>query len=63
MKDFSFIIDIPSDFKKLSNEDLEIYRMSQKTIYDYTKDITDYRFNTACCKSSESSQIQSKKQK
>ena len=51
MKDFSFIIDIPDDIKKkLSDEDLQIYRMSQKTICDYTKDIIDYRFNTAVAK-------------
>ena len=51
MKDFSFILDIPDNIKKkLSNEDLKMYRMSQKTICDYTKDIIDYRFNTAVAK-------------
>ena len=51
MKDFTFILDIAEDDKKkLSKENLKIYRLSQKTICDFTEDIIDYRFNTAVAK-------------
>ena len=51
MKDFIFILDFSEDDKKkLSNEDLQVYRFSQKTICDYTDDIINYRFNTAVAK-------------
>ena len=51
MKDFAFILGISEeDKKKLSKEDQQIYRLSQKTICDYTDDIVNYRFNTAVAK-------------
>ncbi len=61
-KDFTFILNFPEDYKKnLSNEDLKIYKLSQKTIYDYTEDIINYRFNTAVAKLREFTNIVQKK--
>ena len=50
-KDFCFIIDFPkSELKKFSEEDMNVFRATQKTIFEFSDDIKNYRFNTAVAK-------------
>ncbi len=48
---FSFVLQISDqEIKNLSKKETEIFKISQKTIFEYSEDIRNYRFNTAVAK-------------
>ena len=49
-KDFVFIDFPKSELKKFSEEDMNVFRATQKTIFEFSDDIKNYRFNTAVAK-------------
>ena len=49
--DFTFILEVSDkEVKNFSKEEIKIFKISQKTIFEYTDDIKNYRFNTAVAK-------------
>ena len=61
-KDFSFVLKLSeNEVKKFSDEELNVFKISQKTISEFSDDIKNYRFNTAVAKLREFSNILLKK--
>ena len=56
--DFTFILEVTDkEVKNFSEEEIKIFKISQKTIFEYTDDIKNYRFNTAVAKLREYSNV------
>ena len=61
-KDFSFVLKLSeNEVEKFSDEELNVFKISQKTIFEFSDDIKNYRFNTAVAKLREFSNILLKK--
>ena len=62
--DFSFIVKISKNcLENFSKEEMRIFKITQKTIFEFSDDIKNYRFNTAVAKLREFSNTLQKKKK
>ena len=62
-RDFSFILELSNkEIENLTDKEKEIFKISQKTIFDFSEDIKNYRFNTAIAKLREFSNSLQKKE-
>ena len=61
-KDFSFAIKVSeNEIKNFSEEEMNVFKVTQKTIFEFSDDIKNYRFNTAVAKLREFSNTLQKK--
>ena len=61
-RDFSFILELSNkEIENLTDKEKEIFKISQKTIFEFSEDIKNYRFNTAIAKLREFSNSLQKK--
>ena len=62
-RDFSFILELSNkEIENLTDKEKEIFKISQKTIFEFSEDIKNYRFNTAIAKLREFSNSLQKKE-
>ena len=61
-KDFSFAIKVSdNEIKNFSEEEMNVFKVTQKTIFEFSDDIKNYRFNTVVAKLREFSNTLQKK--